>query len=243
MFKMRTNVSALVIARTGQTSNQLRSALKTIGFNRLTACSSHVAGLERIKTRNYQLVMFDAKPTDMPVMDFVRQALELDQHSILIAVSDQPRIDDVFGLLRSGARGFVVTPFTIEGMESVLMRADEGPPFSEAVLMAPDRNAALIGVVLNNLYRLSVLMRQAREFESARRELNHYKFAFGEAMELARLFCEGADESILLERIVEDCCTRANSASSRLGRMRQKLQKGREKEDEETVLEAEAAAK
>lgn len=238
MFKSRTGVSTLVISKTGQTSNQVRSALKTIGFSKMTACATHVSGLDRIKGRNFQLVMFDAQVTDMPVIDFVKQALELDPNSILIAVSSEPRIDDVFGLLRAGARGFVVIPFTIEGMENVLMRADEGPPFSDTVLQAPDRNAALVGVVLNNLYRLSVLMRQAREFQSAKKEVHRYKCAFGEAMELARLFCENGDEEALKEKIMDDCIARANTASSRLGRMRQKLQRERTKDqDGEEAME------
>jgi len=220
----------LVIAKTGQTSNQIRSALKTIGFTKLTACGTHVSGLERFKSRNFPLVVFDSAYTDMPVAEFVQQTCELDKTSILIAVSAEPRIDDIFGLLRAGARGFVVHPFTIESLEDVLNRAQDGPPFSEAVLQAPDRNAALAAVVLNNLYRLSVLMRQAREFESAKKEVNKYKRAFNESMELARLFCESGDEAKLLDKLIEDCLGRANSASSRLGRMRQKLAKDREQQ-------------
>lgn len=227
VLKARTNVSTLVISRSGPASNQIRGALKSIGFMKLTACSTHVAGLDRIKGRNFQLVIFDAANTDMPAAEFVSQALGLDGTSVLIAVSSEPRIDDIFGLLRVGARGFVVAPFTIEILENVLSRADEGPPFSEVVLQAPDRNAALSAVVLNNLYRLSVLMRQAREFESAKKDIQRYRAALSESMELAVLFCEHGNETCLVERIVDDCIARANTASSRLGRMRQKLQRER----------------
>jgi hypothetical protein len=73
-------------------------------------------------------------------------------------------------------------------------------------------------------------MRQAREFESAKKEVNKYKRAFNESMELARLFCESGDEAKLLDKLIEDCLGRANSASSRLGRMRQKLAKDREQQ-------------
>jgi len=228
VLKARSNVAVLVVTKSGQLSNQLRSTLKSVGFNKLTACASHVAGLDRVKARNFPLIVFDAQPTDMPTHDFVKQVIELDPKTVMIAVSAEPRIDDVFGLLRSGARGFVVSPFTIDALENVITRADEGPPMSESILQAPDRNAALVAVVLNNLYRLSVLMRQSREFDSARKDVNRYKCAFSESMELARLFCEAGDEEILRDRVIEDCLARANSASSRLGRTRQRLQKERE---------------
>src|SRR5262249_46454053 len=113
LLKGRTSAATLVVSRAGPTSNQLRGALKAIGFMKLTACSSHVAGLDRIKGRNFPLVIFDAASTDMPTCDFITQALALDQTSILIAVSSEPRIDDIFSLLRAGARGFVVSPFTV----------------------------------------------------------------------------------------------------------------------------------
>ncbi len=228
VLKARSNVAVMVISKSGQLSNQLRSTLKSIGFTKLTACSSHVAGIDRIKGRTYPLIVFEAQPTDMPTHDFVKQALELDPKSVLIAISNEPRIDDVFGLLRAGARGFVVSPFTIDALEMVIVRADEGPPMSDAILQAPDRNAALVAVVLNNLYRLTVLMRQSREFDSAKKDVGRYKCAFSESMELARMFCESGDEDVLRERVIEDCLSRANSASSRLGRTRQRLQKERE---------------
>ena len=230
-LKNRTAVQTLVICRNSQTSNQLRAALKTMGFSRLTACGTHVSGLERMKVRNFQLIMFDAAYIDMPVSEFVAQSIALDKTAIMIAISAEPKIDDVFSLLKSGARAFIITPYTLEGMEAIIVRAGEGPPFSESVLQAPDRNAALSGVVLNNLYRLSVLMRQAREFQSALKEVQFYKCALSESVELARLFCEGGNEEILRDRFMEDCCCRADSASSRLGRMRQKLQRDRGKDE------------
>ena len=196
-----------------------------------------------MKGRNFEIVFFDAKSSDMPTIEFVKSAIELGDKAILIAMSGEPRIDDVFGMLRAGARGFVVMPFTINIVEDVILKAFEGLPFSEAVLMATDRNAALTGVVLNNLYRLSVMLRQSREFPSAARDVERYRVAFNESMELARMFCENGDDDALRDKIIDDCIARANVAATRLGRTRKKLQEKRKKgDDEEDELEEGGAA-
>jgi DNA-binding response OmpR family regulator len=222
----RQQIPVLVICANGTVSNQVRQALKTVGFSMISAAPSHVTGVDRIKGRDFALILFDAVGSDMPALDFVTQAVGLDSNSTLIAISAEPRVDDVFGLLRNGARGFLALPFTVDTVEEVIMNASEGPPLSEAVLNAPDRNAALVGVVLNNLYKVSVLMRQAREFSSAARELQRQQYSLSESMDMARLFSEGGDD-LLLEKIVEGCINRANTASTRLGRTRKKLQKER----------------
>jgi DNA-binding response OmpR family regulator len=213
----------LVVCANGPANSQLRQALKSIGYVKVTAASSHVQGLDRAKDRNFAMIFFDAEASDMPAVDFVTAVAALEDGSTLIALSAQPRVDDIFSLLRSGAKGFLVTPFNVDSLEAVVKRAQEGPPLSFAVLSAPDRNAALAGVILNNLYRLSVMMRQAREFPTAARDVAKQNYALCESVDLAKLFCE-ASEQALTEKIVELCVDRASVASSRLGRTRKKLQ-------------------
>lgn len=222
----RSHSHILVVCAQGSTSGQVRQALKSVGYSNIASAPSHLQGLNKTRLRNFSHVLFDAKHTDMPTVDFVQQMLELDPKSALIAISEQPRIDDVFGLLRLGARGFVVPPFTIETLENVLHQSTEGPPLSEAVLNAPDRNAAFTSVILNNLYRLSVAMRQADEFPTAQREVKIYNYSLRESVELAQLFCEGGEEE-LREKIIDGCLNRAKDAATRLGRLRKRLKKER----------------
>ncbi|MCB0323437.1 MAG: hypothetical protein KDD69_07675 [Bdellovibrionales bacterium] len=228
----RGQFSVLVVCAKGSTSSQLRQALKALGFSQISAAATHVAALERAKTRPFSHVVFEAKATDMPALEFVEQLIDYENDAIMIAISEEPRIDDVFGLLRAGARGFLVPPFTTEMLESVMTQATEGPALSEAVLNAPDRNGAFTAVILNNLYRLSVAMRQSREFESAARDVKNYNFQLRESMELAQLFCQGG-EADLREKIMEGCINRAKDAATRLGRLRKRLKKDRGVETEE----------
>lgn len=226
----RGQFSVLVVVNNSNTSRQIRQAMKSLGFSQISSVATHIAAFDRGQGRHFTHVIFDAKGTDMPGMAFVDRFIKYEPEVVMIAVSDQPRIDDVFGLLRCGARGFIVPPFTVEVLESVLLQATEGPALSDAVLNAPDRNGAFTAVILNNLYRLSVSMRQAREFASAVRDAEVYNYQLRESMEMAQLFCEG-DESDLREKIVEGCINRAKDASTRLGRLRKRLKRDRSEDD------------
>lgn len=228
----RQKFQVLVVASKAITSSQLRQSLKSLGFTQVSVVASHVAAIERVKGRNFSHYLFEARDTDMPAIEFVRQVLEMESSAIMIAVSEEPRIDDVFGLLRAGARAFLVPPLTVDMIEQMIVMATDGPQLSEAVLHAPDRNAAFVAVILNNLYRLSVSMRQAREFKSAERDVKIYNFSLRESVEMAQLFCEGGDED-LRAKIIEGCVNRAKDASTRLGRLRKKLRKDRVEGDED----------
>ncbi len=222
----RHNFSVLVVCANSNTNNQIRQTLKALGFAQISSAPSHIVGLERARDRKFTHVFYDARSSDMPASEFVEKIIEGDEECTLIAVSGEPRVDDVFGQLSAGSRGFLVVPFTVDSIEEVVVQASEGPPLSEAVLHAPDRNTALVGVVLNNLYRVSVLMRQAREFATASRELERQRQSFHRSVEMAKMFCEGSDDD-LLSQLVEACIARANLSSTRLGRTRKKLKQKR----------------
>ena len=224
--------TVLIVTAIAARGNQLRAAMKTIGFNQISSTNSHVEGVARSRYRPFSHVLFDARGTDMEAVEFVKQVFDNDEKTLLIAVSEEPRVDDVFGLLRNGARHFLVIPFTVDTLEGILKDAKEGPPLSDAVLNSPNRNAALTGVILNSLYRQSVLMRQAREFATAKRELEREAMKLMQAVDMALMFCEGNEEDLIHE-IMEACITRANTAASRLGRTRKKLATLRSHEDGE----------
>jgi DNA-binding NarL/FixJ family response regulator len=222
----RSKSQVLVVINKGNVSTQVRQSLKSLGFTQVSVVNTHVAAIERAQERNFSHYIVDAKDTDMTAIDFIQKIMTMEREPVILAVSEEPRIDDVFSLLKVGARGFLVPPLNVEVIEQVLVQASKGPVLSEAVLNAPDRNAAFVAVVLNNLYRLAVSMRQSREFVTAERDVKFYNYALRESMEMAQLFCEGSDED-LREKIVDACINRAKDAASRLGRLRKKLSKTR----------------
>lgn len=223
-IKLRARGAVLIVSRDGQISNQLKQGLYNIGYTSVSSVTKHVQGLERFKERHFALVLFDAVPTNMSSVDFVTALKEIDPTTMLIALSYHPPIDQVFELLKAGARWFLVLPFTVGQLEDVLLKAIEGPPFSEGVLESLDRNGALVGLVLNTLENLTMTMHHLRAFPESPRTLDNLKASFAEAVQLARTFSEGGDQNFR-DKLVEACIGRAGSASTRLGRVRKKLKR------------------
>lgn len=223
---LRANSTVLLVFVNQNTLMQLRQCLNSLGYRHIMQSSSHYNALERMRERSFSLVFFEASSSNVKAADFVHSARKLDDKSLLIAVSGAPRVDDVFGLLREGARHYIVLPFDVDSVEHVLLSAQEGPPLSDTVLHATDRNVSLATVVINGLDQLAVGMRQARTFPLAVSELGERKRRWREALDLALMFCDGP-QAALRERIIEACIARASQASTRLGRTRRKLRQER----------------
>jgi len=79
-------------------------------------------------------------------------------------------------------------------------------------------------------------MRQAQQFETAKRELPRMMSGFKRSAELAMTFAKGGQEG-LLEALEKFCIERSKGPATRLGRLRKRLSTTRTVEEE-----AEAAA-
>ncbi len=202
--------------------------LNNLGFRKVSQANSYSQAIDKLQDRNFQIIIFDAKIQNNSSHSFVKEVLHWDDRVVLIPVSANPQIDDVFGLLGSGARGYIVTPFTADSLSAAVERALDEEPLNEVILQAPDRNAALVGLVLNSLYRFSVVARQSREFASAKHDLETFRKNFHENVNLAKLFCEGGEKTFL-DKLMEACLERSQNAASRLGRTRKRLKRSRQK--------------
>ena len=219
----------MIVSKDTGLANTLKQCLNQLGFQNVSSTNNHGQGLERLKGRNFNLVFFDAVATNLSAVDFVKVVRQIDGDAFLIALSAKPSIDDVFELLRVGARGFVVLPFAINVLEEVILKAVNGPPFSEAVLEATDRNTALANIVLNDLDSLTHCLRHRKTFPESVTPIEPYKTALFDSMKLAKTFAKGGDQNLLL-KLCEACIQRATTGSTRLGRMRRRLQKMRVKQ-------------
>lgn len=227
----RSAIPVLIVFNNHLAAAKIKGVMSALGFSRISNVNTHVAALQRLRQRTYPLVVFDAEPSDMPTVEFAAQAFDLDSDVILLPISKNPRVDDVFSMLRVGARGFVVEPYTMGSVEIALSRAQDGPPLSDAVLQAVDRNSAFVGVILHALYRLCLLMHMANKYQKAASDCAEQRAIFRESVELAKIFCEGTHED-LRDNIIDACIRRANTAATRLGRTRRKLKAKREVGDE-----------
>jgi two-component system chemotaxis response regulator CheY len=218
----RKNASILVIEPEASLRNSLRQMLIRLGYGTVSDASDHIQALKKFEERRFSHVIFEAKKTSMPTTDFLTKIIELDSSVITIPASWEPNVDDVFGLLIIGARGFIVKPFTEESVDESIIMASKGEPISDAILYAKDRNEALASLIMTQLDKLATTLRQSQHFETARREIPRRTAGLRRTMDIGRTFARGGPDK-LLESLVEFCLERSDGPATRLGRLRKRL--------------------
>lgn len=223
----RSKSTVLVVEPEAIDRNNMRSALKNLGFGGVSDVSTHINALEKMQERQFTHVIFDAKPTNMPVREFVSQIIEATPGVIMIPSSFEPDVDDVFDLLIVGAKGYLCKPFTVQTMDDSIINATKGEPIADVVLNAKDRNEALIAILMQSLDVTATVLRQSQQFETAEREVPKALNNFRRSSELAQTFCKGGNDG-LLEAMQKFCIERSKGPATRLGRLRKRLKTKRD---------------
>ena len=227
--KERNKALILVVETEPLERHNMRTALQSLGYGGVTDVPTHAAAIEKLQKRPITHIIFDAKKTNMPPKDFVIQALELDPKLIMVPASFEPSVDDVFDLLCLGARGYLVKPFTMDTVDAAIIGATKGEPIADSVKQAKDRNEALIAILMSSLDKVATLMRQAKQFETAQREVPRALRGFHTSADLAATFAKGGEEG-LLKALEKFCIERSKGPASRLGRLRKRLKTNRKEE-------------
>lgn len=220
--KERASAVILTVETDRNERQNMRTALKNLGFGGITDVPTHAAALEKIQERPVTHVIFDAKKTNMPPTEFVPKILELDPNVTLIASSFEPSVDDVFELLCLGAKGYLVKPFTVDTVDTAITSATKGDPIAESVKNAKDRNEALVAILMSSLDKTATVMRQARQFDTAKQEIPKALKRFRSSADLAQMFAKNGSEGFL-EALEKFCIERSQGPATRLGRLRKRL--------------------
>ncbi len=213
---------AVIIGTNKVTMTPLRSALKSIGFQTVVPLATLTEGLLAAKVPGTTHALFDVNIADLPGEQFVREALAANPNLIIVVITENPGADNVFDLLRAGARGFLLIPPTLAGVESVLISATSGPPLSQSILQAHDRNEAFVNLALNLLFRARAFRAEMQKTPSAGDMYLRTMNAIGAAMATARMFAEGGEEQ-LRQKVIDVLEAKSNAPKSRLGEVRKKL--------------------
>jgi DNA-binding NarL/FixJ family response regulator len=227
----RQKSSILVVEIDGGERNNLRTALKALGYGGLSDAPTHAAALEKLAERKFTHIIFDAKKTNMPPKEFLEKALNFDPSMICIPSSFEPNVDDVFDLLVCGAKGYLCKPFTIDTVEDAVVSATKGEPISDLVLNAKDRNEALVAILMSSLDKASTVYRQSFQYETAKRELPKCLAYMKRSSDLAKTFSKNGTVG-LIEAIEKFCLERSKGPATKLGRLRKRLQSNRKESTE-----------
>ncbi len=235
----RSRASLLIVESDALERNNLRTTAKALGFGGVADAPNHMVGLERLQERKFTHIIFEAKKTNMSTEDFLAKALEMDNTMVCIPSSYEPNVDDVFQLLINGARGYLCRPFTVDTLDQGIVMATKGEPIADAVLQAKDRNEALVAIMMSSLDKAATIMRQAAQFETARREIPKAMAVLKRSAELAKTFAKGGPDG-LIEAMERFCIERSKGPATRLGRLRKRLKTVRA-DDEDGDQEQETA--
>ncbi len=237
----RSKSSILIVESEAADRNNMRVAFKSLGYGGFGDAPNHATALARLSQRKFTHVIFEAKKTNMPPKEFLHKVFEGDSSIIAIPSSYEPNVDDVFDLLIMGAKGYLVKPFTQDSVDQAVVMATKGEPMSEAVLQARDRNEALIAILMASVDKTATILRQAQQFETARREIPRCMAGMRRSAELAKNFAKGG-EAALMEAMERFCIERSKGPATKLGRLRKRLKTVRVVEDgEESDQESESA--
>ncbi len=226
----RASSSILIVEPDPAERNLLRATMKRLGFGRVSEATNHLSSLDKFEGRKFTHIIFDAKKDNYPVQEWFSEVIDIAPEIIAIPSSANPSVDDVFELLVLGAKGYLVKPFTRETVEASVCLATKGEPIPDIIKTAKDRNEALVAIMMTSLDRLATVQRQAKQFQTAQRELGRAESALRQASELAHIFAKGGDQG-LVEALERFCVEKCRGPATRLGRLRKRLSSSRLSED------------
>jgi PleD family two-component response regulator len=72
----RAKASILIVESDSNDRNNMRVAIKSLGYGNFTDAPNHAAALEKIQERKVTHIIFEAKKTNMPAKEFLKKVLE-----------------------------------------------------------------------------------------------------------------------------------------------------------------------
>lgn len=214
--------SILLVEPEPSDRNLMRTMLKGLGYSGIAESPNHRASLDKFEGRQFTHIIFDAKEGNYPMKDWFSQIMEIAPNIIAIPASSNPSVDNVFELLMLGAKGYLVKPFTRDSLDLSVTLATKCEPIPDIVRQARDRNEALVAIMMSSLDRLATVHRQAKQFETALRELPRAQAALRRASDLAQMFAKGGEDG-LIDALERFCVEKSRGPATRLGRLRKRL--------------------
>jgi DNA-binding NtrC family response regulator len=225
-LKERQAAEILVCEEKINERNSLKMALRGLNYGQISDAPTLGQGLKKLDNRNFSHIVFQARKSDMAAGDFLQCALAKCPNAVFLATSFEPTVDNIFSLLIGGAKGYLVCPFTMNSRDNAIVQATVGDGFPEELLMAKNRNEALVSITMSNLDRVANTLRHAKTLDALKKQVPQEMAKLRTSSQMARTFCEGGAEgfSCSLETFSEK---RSTGPATKLGRLRKRLNTSR----------------
>ena len=224
----RSNARVLVVEPDELSRQHIVSCLRRLGFEKISESGAHETAFYKFEGRRFTHLIFASKQVLYPVQEWLEKIFVMNPKIIAIAITDNPRIDDIFSLIIAGCRGFLVKPFSEERIDYAVSLATNNNPLSDKVRKAGEPLLAVLALAVTSIDNLAKTKRHARQFESARPELDLAEETFERTAALMELLPDSKQNDFFraLQRFFK---TRSNEPATQLGRLRKKLSEARTK--------------
>ena len=206
---------------------KIRMGFVSLGITNIIA-TTHSEGLRIAQENRFSHIVFEVCKTDITALEFLKSLKGSGNKSILVAIYREPVLEDVIKLAQAGAQGVLASPFTPETIEETLEFAEDYPGINEQLIASAgsDPNSMFSESVLDNLYRVSILMRETREFPELIPDLLKARLALRDSARMARTLYQGGEDNFQGD-MVSNLIRRVGKRPSRLGSVRRKLRQRR----------------
>ncbi len=183
----------------------LLDILREHGYDAIGA-STPADALERLRTGRFDVMLTDVRLPEMDGVALLRAALEIDPELIGIMMTGHAAVDTAVDAMKAGAVDYVLKPFKLKSVLSVLDRA-------LAVRRLRQENEAL----------QRHLQKRTQELEAANNELEAFSYSVSHDLRSPLRTIEGFTEALIGEldggsrETIEDYAGRIRRAVARMG--------------------------
>lgn len=102
----------------------LESALRKMGVNNILHAKNAERALKEFRTKKPDLVFLDINMPDMNGLDVLKEIIEIEKDAFVAMVSGENTVSNVKQAISSGAKGFIVKPYTLAKVLGVMKKFD-----------------------------------------------------------------------------------------------------------------------
>ncbi len=230
MHNRLTKGSVLVVHAQRTLRSSVKSVLRAMGASNVQVADTYKDAFEMLTLRSFNFIFFEnakGKGADSPA-DFAKKVDEKHPETILIAMFEPARVEDLFTCLQAGVRGFVVIPCTPGALEQTLLKAIEGLKIPAQLLEGDSWNMMFAKFVMKQLDQLCEVVQQSREDVELVSNVKNQMTNLKDAVQMGKAYSEGGDQGFLQE-LYSQCSNLAEDKRTRLKKVRDKLAKERGK--------------
>ncbi|WP_199609404.1 response regulator [Flocculibacter collagenilyticus] len=115
-------ITALVVDDVAEVRSLLRHTLTQLGVEDIDEAANGAECFKKFKPNKYSIIFLDIELPDVTGHKVLTSLKNLDENVKVVMVSAHSSIDNVKAAITHGAEGFVVKPFSIKKIESIIKK-------------------------------------------------------------------------------------------------------------------------